>query len=205
VLTGNWGAVGRAIVDTVVPNELINAALNFGDKICFTHLGRYFLTSFVGRLPFMQILSLEIPNKACIENAKPTSEDYSSSDCICIRDRSGYGELCEKYLSGTNEFDSCMVCAGSNGIWTGIGCIQPNLSGLVSTIFSIGIGIAGILAFLCIIFSAIMFQTSSGNPERIKKAKQYLTSCIIGLLLIIFSVFILKLIGVSILGIPGFS
>ena len=58
---------------------------------------------------------------------------------------------------------------------------------------------------MCIIYSAYLIQFSRGNPERIKKAREYLTSCIMGLLLIIFSIFILRLIGVDILRIPGFG
>jgi len=68
-----------------------------------------------------------------------------------------------------------------------------------------GIGLAGLIALLCIIYAAFMIQISSGNPERIKKAQELLTSCIMGLMLIIFSVFILRLIGVDILKIPGFT
>jgi len=49
-----------------------------------------------------------------------------------------------------------------------------------------------------------MMQSSQGNPEKLKKAQEMITSCIMGLMLIIFSVFILKLIGVNILKIPGF-
>jgi hypothetical protein len=66
-----------------------------------------------------------------------------------------------------------------------------------------GVGLAGIAAFLCIIYAAFILQTSRGNPERIKKAREYLTNCIIGLLIIIFAVFVLRLIGVDILQIAG--
>ena len=73
------------------------------------------------------------------------------------------------------------------------------------TIFGLGIGLAGMVSLLCIIYAAFTMQSSQGNPEKIKKAQELLTSCIMGLILIIFSVFILRLIGVSILRIPGFS
>ena len=39
----------------------------------------------------------------------------------------------------------------------------------------------------------------------LKKAQELITSCIMGLMLIIFSIFILRLIGVDILKIPGFE
>jgi hypothetical protein len=80
------------------------------------------------------------------------------------------------------------------------------LAGFISvTLLGWGVGLAGLIALACIIYSTFVLQTSGGNPERIKKAREYLTSCIVGLLLIIFSVFILNVIGVNILQIPGFQ
>jgi len=46
-------------------------------------------------------------------------------------------------------------------------------------------------------------MSSYGTPEKIQAAKELLTASFGGLLLIIFSVYILQLIGVSILRIPG--
>jgi hypothetical protein len=68
-----------------------------------------------------------------------------------------------------------------------------------------GIGLAGGVAMLCIMYSAFRMQTSQGNPEAIKKAQETLTSCITGLVLIIFSVLILRIIAQDILRIPGFN
>jgi putative Mn2+ efflux pump MntP len=64
-------------------------------------------------------------------------------------------------------------------------------------------GLAGIIAIGCITFAAIQFQLSQGDTEKIKKARELMTSCIMGLILIIFSVFILRVIGVDILQLPG--
>ncbi len=111
-------------------------------------------------------------------------------------------EMCAKYLQGSEQ-TICTNCSKGGGIYTGIGCIPLDLGNFISSfILSIGIALATIAAFGCIIYSAFVLQTSQGNPERIKKARQYLTSCITGLIIIIFSVFILRLIGVTILNIP---
>ena len=73
------------------------------------------------------------------------------------------------------------------------------------TILGTGVGLGGGISLLCIMFSAFQMQTSAGNAEKLKKAQELLTNCIIGLMVIIFSVLILKIIGVDILRIPGFN
>ncbi|PIZ48042.1 hypothetical protein COY29_04345, partial [Candidatus Woesebacteria bacterium CG_4_10_14_0_2_um_filter_39_14] len=62
------------------------------------------------------------------------------------------------------------------------------------------VGIGGGIAFLLIIYAGFMIMTSAGNPERLKAGQELLTSAISGLILLIFSVVILKIIGVDILG-----
>ncbi|KKR84165.1 MAG: hypothetical protein UU32_C0049G0003 [Candidatus Woesebacteria bacterium GW2011_GWB1_41_10] len=50
-----------------------------------------------------------------------------------------------------------------------------------------------------------MIMTSGGNPERLKAGQELLTSAISGLILLIFSVFVLKFIGVDILKLCKFG
>jgi hypothetical protein len=146
--------------------------------------------------------SIEIinENSGCVVG-EPNDPD--SENCTCIA--SPLENLCVRFINNIDEKTRCDECVRSNGMWTAIGCIGLTYETFISSLLSISLGLAGGIAFLCIIFSAIMFQTSSGNPERIKKARMYLTNCIVGLLLIIFSVFILKLIGFTILRIPNFT
>lgn len=91
-------------------------------------------------------------------------------------------------------------------IQTAIGpvCVDSP-SSFVAWFLKFAIGIGGGIAFLLIIFGAFQILTSSGNPEKVKAGKELITSAIAGLLLIIFSVFLLRLIGVEILKIPGFE
>lgn len=94
---------------------------------------------------------------------------------------------------------------GNNGISTAIGCITATPTGFMSKIFSLSLGIGGGIAFLLILVGALQIQTSTGNPDRMNQGKEIIEGAIIGLLLIILSVFILRIVGVDILGIPGFG
>jgi len=93
---------------------------------------------------------------------------------------------------------------GGEGIQTALGCIPTkDTTQFVSWILKFAIGIGGGIAFLLIIFGAIKILTSSGNPENVKAGQEMITSALMGLLFIIFSLFLLELIGVKILKIPG--
>lgn len=94
----------------------------------------------------------------------------------------------------------------SDQLNTAIGCIDiTNSTGLIGFILKWAIGIGGGVAFLLILYSSFMIMTSQGVPERLKAGQELLTSAIMGLILLIFSVFLLRLVGVNILNIPGFS
>lgn len=75
----------------------------------------------------------------------------------------------------------------------------------INNLLQIGVGLGGGIAFLLILVSGFQTITSGANPEKLHEAKELMTAAISGLLLIIFSVFILRLIGVDILQIPGLS
>ena len=75
----------------------------------------------------------------------------------------------------------------------------------MTTVFSIALSIAGVVALGLIIFSGYRLMISQGNPEQVKNAREQLTAAIIGLLFIIFSLVILQIIGFNILKIPGFG
>lgn len=101
--------------------------------------------------------------------------------------------------------DACDSCVSQQGIWTAIGCIPATQSGLFEKVFSLGLGIAGGIAFLLILFGGFQILMSAGNPEQLNEGKELVSSAVAGLLLIIFSVFLLRLVGYDILRIPGFG
>ncbi len=143
-------------------------------------------------------------------NGNP-QKDPKNGGCICMVDDSSkiipkLTEMCINYVKGTDQLNSCLNCMKQTKFWSGFGCIPLNIEGFITSyLLGWGVKLGGLIAFFCIIYSAFILQTSKGNPEKIKKAQEYLTSCILGLLLIIFAVFILKLIGVDVLKIPGLS
>lgn len=108
---------------------------------------------------------------------------------------------------GQGPGSACRQCVEDQGkLWTAIGCVPTNMGEFVKDyVFKFGVGIAGGVAFLYFIYGCFLILTSAGNAERVEEAKSIITSALSGLLLIIFSIVLLRLIGVDILRIPGFS
>jgi hypothetical protein len=103
------------------------------------------------------------------------------------------------------DYEDCNNChEGSKpGTWTALGCLPNDPRDFVIWILGRAIGIGGGIAFLLMIFGGFQVLTSAGNPERLSSGKDIIGSALAGLLLIIFSLFILELIGVDILGLKN--
>lgn len=100
--------------------------------------------------------------------------------------------------------DNSDVLCGQGSIDTAIGCIPvQNLQGFAEFFVGWFIGIAGGVAIVLMIYSGFLISTSSGNPKQVAAGKELLTAAISGLVLLIMSAYILKLIGIDILGILG--
>jgi len=98
-----------------------------------------------------------------------------------------------------NPLESC-------GIQTAIGCIPvEDINDFMAWILKWAIGMGGGVAFLLIVYAGFIIMTSHGDPKRLSAGQELLSSAIMGLILLIFSVFILKLIGVDLLGIQDFG
>jgi len=113
----------------------------------------------------------------------------------------GLGNICRN--AGNNA--ACMACFNNKGAWTALGCIPTDPSAFIGKLLSFGVALAGGIAFLLILLGGFQILTSTGNPEQLQAGQELVSSAVSGLLLIIFSVFLLRLIGVDILGIPGFN
>lgn len=199
-------------------NQTMTTIANWARSLAVIIPGAGFISDLADK-PFEQCKKLKdftdnnLNPDACLAG-QPSTNDFSSPSCKCIDTKltnpnQAMVEMCSKFLTGSTnarELSGCFNCANSNGMWTGMGCLPLDINTLISGfILNTGIGLGGGLALLCIIYAAFLMQSSQGNPEKLKKAQEMITSCIMGLMLIIFSVFIMRLIGVNILRIPGFQ
>lgn len=159
--------------------------------------------------------SSDVQNKIICLTAGPGQMGlYSSICCDTQLQCSQLGPIPTSYITpdsltaceSAGNPAGCSECMNQeSGVWTAIGCIQTTPEGLINTFLPFGIGIAGGIAFLLILFGALQVMTSAGNPEKLHAGGELITAAISGLLLIIFSIFILQLIGVKILVIPKFG
>jgi len=94
-------------------------------------------------------------------------------------------------------------CAGDRTIDTALGCVPVEIGPFVAWLSNWVFGIAGGIAFLMMIYGFFLMATSSGDPKAVQGAKETITSAITGLLVSIFGMFLLRLIALNILQIPG--
>lgn len=90
---------------------------------------------------------------------------------------------------------------GSFGYPSVFGCIKYNkTNSVVVTILRFVIPFVGGIALVFIAFSAFIFMTSSGDPKKIAMAKEILVSALAGTIVIVLSSWLLRVIGVDVLG-----
>jgi len=96
-------------------------------------------------------------------------------------------------------------CSGGLGqVNTAIGCIPFEIVSQTASFFlAWSLSIGGGIALLLIAISAFMFATSSGIPDKVKGARDLFTASTTGLIFLVLSVFLLRFIGVDILGLFG--
>lgn len=146
------------------------------------------------------------PNCTCILEEDKDCGGEGESCCPygdqCSPGLTCWANLCGRTSPAGDKDEIPILCSDGKSIDTAIGCIPiQNTNEFIEFILRWAIGIGGGIAFLLIVFAGFQIMTSAGNPERLKAGQELLTSAIAGLILLIFSVFILRIIGVNILGI----
>jgi len=111
------------------------------------------------------------------------------------------------YKTSFAQYTGCDPGTGKveDGVYTALGCIPKDITSFSGWLLGNLIYISSGVAFLLMVLGAIMVLTSTGIPERVKAGRELITSAVSGLIFIILSIFLLKLIGVDILQIPGFA
>jgi hypothetical protein len=155
-------------------------------------------------------------NNCCVEITPGSCYKCEGLECIpvesCASPDKEYDDWGSCYLACTGqippspeEYGNCSY-HGVAGVKTALGCIPTqDTQEFVGWILRLAIGIGGGIAFLLMLFGGIKMITSAGNPEAVKAGQELITSALMGLIFIIFSLFLLQLIGVKIFEIPGFG
>lgn len=94
-----------------------------------------------------------------------------------------------------------VLCNGT-GVRSAIGCIPVGDSQqFTEYLLRWGMSIGGGIALLLIGYGGFMVITAGGNPQKVQAGKELITASLAGLLFIIFSAFLLRLVGIDVLGI----
>lgn len=116
--------------------------------------------------------------------------------------------LCDQAGSEASK-TLCETCSTKGGLWTAFGCVpygkDGNFSSIIRAVLQLGLGIGGGVVVLMVLAGGFILSTSQGDPNRVKEAKEMVTSAVMGLVFVIFSITILRFIGIQILQIPGFG
>lgn len=123
-------------------------------------------------------LSIDVPTKTTTVLPACTEDDVKAGRCTSAAGK---------------------ACSSGSGIDTAFGCIPTSPANFVKALLTFAMGIAGGIAFLLMVTGAFQMITSAGNPESLKSGQERFSSAIIGLLFVIFSVLLLKIIGVDLL------
>lgn len=97
------------------------------------------------------------------------------------------------------------LCADKESVDTALGCIPVKMDKFIAWLLPVLFSISGAIAFLLMVYGFILITTSQGDPKAVQGARETITSAITGLLISIFAIFILRLITLDILKIPGIS
>lgn len=94
-------------------------------------------------------------------------------------------------------------CGGEHCIDTAIGKIPVDPTSFTQSFLSLGIGLGGSIALILMLYGFFNLAISAGIPDKVKASQEIITSAVGGLLFIIFSVILMQIIGVNLIGIPG--
>lgn len=174
-----------------------------------------------GPTPTVTTMPSPTPNLTACEAAIAVSEEKTLTYELCQNECAGNPEcelfttlpskkICSsvKDIDGTdrNESDDCAACISKGNAYTAFGCLPTTVEGFFKTIvFQLGLGLAGGVAFLLMLWGSFTILISQGDPQQIQRGREIIVSAIAGLLLIIFAMVIMQFLGYNLFHIPGFG
>ncbi len=100
------------------------------------------------------------------------------------------------YACGTDEVDTAIGCISTKADGSG---------GFFESIIKVVVGVGGGISLILLLYGVFIITTSAGIPDKLKEGSEIITSTVAGLIFILLSVFLLNLIGINILGLPGLT
>jgi len=138
------------------------------------------------------------PGGACLQGVSPPCS--GGAQCIggrCVAQNAGNGGTGDG--STTEEKVRCLGQPGT--VNTAIGCIPlGDVNSMARFFIGWALGVAGGIALLMIGLASFRIATSQGNPQRLQGGQELLMSAIGGLLMVVLSIYLLRFIGVDLLG-----
>lgn len=155
-------------------------------------------------VPFNACRQIAVPDGANAAERALRQSEQREACCKCMTgDPNSFFVVSEQRCAGEAELGADQTRVP--GIYTAVGCIGASSESIITQLVRIGLGLSGAIALLMILAGGFMLSTSQGDPKKAGEAKELVTSAVMGLLFIIFSVSILQFIGVSVLHLPGFG
>jgi len=197
--TKNTNADGSVSTEHEVPNV--------DEYTVSVYKGKGWGNDFIGEVFCKKDFRISLQCNGICQSTKPLPKP-SGEDPYKIEDF----KVCNQIPNPTLKAE-CVTCASEGeggadeqaGVWTAIGCIKRDSTSIVQSLVKLGLGIGGGVSLIMTLAGGFLITTSQGDPKRADQAKEMITSAIVGLLIIIFSVTILQFIGFDILRIPGFG
>lgn len=149
-----------------------------------------------------------------VATSKLTDAGFTNPlDKDCVRDKyvaytqvrivdtpENYSPFGVELVPGHNPCDKDIDGDGIIDCETALGNIPTEAGEFAKKVLSIGIGIAGGIALIIMVIGSIRVLTSAGDPKNVAAGREMIIAAVAGLLFLIFSVLILRFIGVEIIG-----
>ncbi len=106
------------------------------------------------------------------------------------------------YAGTSSPDDALLITPNPNKSYTVFGCVSTDAGGFASFFMNFITSAVSAVAFLGILYGGFQVMIARGDPDKMNEGKRYIYGAILGLLIVLFSVFIVKTIGGTILQIP---